>query len=698
MVVRYEILQLLGRTIANMQQISKWKILKSSRKSKTHLELIKLITLPIFLLFLVGVSSLLLQLKIYADEVPTREKIAQVLSNKGENSKIYDRNGELLYIFKDPIQDREYAEIWEIPPVVIAAVLAAEDEDFFRHEGIDYVATARGVMTTLTSGGENVVGGSTITQQLVKQTLLTNERTVDRKAKEAIIATMVEEQYDKMEILELYLNVTPYGGRVIGIKTAARTYFNKSLQNLTLNEAAFLVSLIQSPGEYSPLYSNDKEQAIILSDKRRRFVLQQILDNEHLVEYLKSGDLAALDFEAAKEQPSVTIPVSKTYTRAKIAKQIDTEIEFKTRTDFIRAPHFVFYVRDLLAKKPYNLTSEDLYSGGYQIYTTLDLDIQRITQRKLSEGVYNYGPQYGFENGAATVINAQTGEILAMVGSKGYNLQNDKSNKKFDPKVNVAIANQSLGSSLKPWVAYLAFDRANDKYKQYTKVVDESYSFLTPEGWYTPKNADGKFMGEMTIHQALLLSRNIPFLKIADDIGSWQLPELMTQIGYKKQNQYGLAAAIGGVDENLLDHTAAYTGLANGGSVKKHLAVLRILDNEGDVVFKGKKRVELKSLNIGSVAAVNNILGDRGFTAGTYSLKFIGSHKLAGKTGTSDNNRDTYYIGYSPALVVGVWTGNNDNTPMSANAFGSTTALPVWNGIMSEILANRPDYHVYGSY
>ncbi len=148
----------------------------------------------------------------------------------------------------------------------------------------------------------------------------------------------------------------------------------------------------------------------------------------------------------------------------------------------------------------------------------------------------------------------------------------------------------------------------------------------------------------------------------------------------------------------MLDHTAAYSGLANGGSVKKHVSVLRILNSNGERIYQGKKGVELKSLNVGSVAAVNNILGDRKFTAGTYYLKFIGNHKLAGKTGTSDNNRDTYYIGYNPKLVVGVWTGNNDNSPMVANAFGSTTALPVWNGIMNEILYYRPDYHVWGRY
>lgn len=686
--------------ITNKRNIPKWEILKKSYKSNNNnLELAKLITIPFVLFVCVALAALSAQAKVYADEIPTRESIQQILSDKGENSKIYDRTGKLLFTFKDPVQDREYAEFSEIPPEIIAAVLAAEDEDFFIHHGIDYLGAAKGVATTLSSNGENTVGGSTITQQLIKQTLLTADRTIDRKAKEAILALMVEQAYTKTQILEYYLNSTSYGGRVIGIKTAARTYFNKSLEELTLNEAAFLVSLVQSPGEYSPLFSKDKERAIELSTQRRRFVLNQILENEAILEYLKTGKLESLgrqqDYGPSQD---TNLPLNADYSGEFIEELKDQEVEFAPTEDEILAPHFVFYVRDILQEEPYNLTIDDLYTGGYKIHTSIDLGIQEIAERKVKEGVDIYGPGYGFENGALVTIDAQSGEILAMVGSKGYELTNDRNNKRFDPEVNSATSLHQLGSSLKPWVAYLAFDKKGEKYRRYTTVFDTPKTFQTDQGPYSPKNSDGKFRGEMSLNEAILTSRNLPFLKIADDLGAWQLPVFMQQIGYRKDTHYGLSAAVGGVDESLLDHTTAYTGLANGGSVKKSIAVLKIVDQSDTTIYTAQKGEQQFGLNGIAVSTVNAMLGDRRYSYGAYSLKFFDGMKLAGKTGTSENNRDTFYMGYGPKLVTGVWLGNNDNTPMVGNAYGINTALPVWSGYMREVMQKYPQYREYGSY
>jgi penicillin-binding protein 1A len=679
--------------IAKMRNIPKWFLAKNGKKSKNSLELVKLFGLAVTTIVVFTFAIALIQLKSYADEIPTKFKIDQILKNKGENSKIYDKHGKLLYIFKDPIQDREYAEFKEIPATIIAAALAAEDEEFFLHQGIDYLATAKAAVTTISSGGSVTIGGSTITQQLVKQTLLTSERSLDRKAKEAIISLMVENGYSKEQILEFYLNTTSYGGRVIGIKTAARTYFQKDLNELTLNEAAFLIGLVQSPGEYSPLFSANKEQAKKLSDNRRKYVLRQISENSQLLAYLNQGNIGLLKIDSIYWSPAETASARfNKYTTEKVLALNATGVKFKRSVDFIRAPHFVFYIRDILQTKPYNLSLSELYSGGYQIYTSLDYGMQKIAEVKLRQGVDTYGPAHGFTNGALVSIDARTGEILTMVGSKGYSLRKQKY-KRFDPKVNVAIARQSLGSSLKPWVAYLGFE--TNSFTPYSIVADTPHTF---PGGYRPKNSDGRFFGMMTVSQALLLSRNLPMLRMLNTIGDWRLAKLMPELGYQKKNNYGLAAAIGGVDETLLDHVGAYTGFANGGKVLRKVPILRIKDPSGKVIFKAKKGSVLKQLDQRSVSEVNGILGDKSFSSGAYGWKFIGGQQLGGKTGTSDNNRDTYYIGYGPKIVTGIWSGNNDNSPLSGSAFGVTTSLPIWNSYMSAIFAAYPEYSTYGSY
>jgi penicillin-binding protein 1A len=530
------------------------------------------------------------------------------------------------------------------------------------------------------------VGGSTITQQLVKQTLLTNDRTIERKIKEAILTIILEREYTKDQILELYLNSSNFGGRVQGIKTAARAYFNKELADLAVNEAAFLMGLVQSPGELSPLYASDRERATELSNSRRVYILDQIKENPALLAYLNSENTGYLS-----EPYNQVYPIAVDYTQEDILAMQEDHLEFAPPSDMLRAAHWVFYVRDILQQEPYNLSLHDLYNGGYQIITSLDLRIQDIAEQKVREGVANYG-YLGFQNASLVTIDARNGEILAMVGSKGYNLPNDKNNKRFDPKVNVAIAEQSLGSSLKPWVAYLAF--TTNRYYPWTETDDKEVTFY---GTYKPKNFDGRFLGVMSVKTALLQSRNLPWLQIAYDLGDWQLPRLMTEVGYNKTNQYGLAAVIGGVNESLLSHTAAYTGFANGGTVLAPVPILNINNAKGKEIFKADLKV-LKELNRNAIQTVNDILGDKYYRGSGNYLKFFGNNKLAGKTGTSDNNRDAYYMGYNPKIVTGVWVGNNDNSPMSRNAYGSSTALPIWRSYMQTLLAHHPKFAEAGSY
>jgi penicillin-binding protein 1A len=673
----------MARMIAKNKNISKLILIKNKKVRHgykyLYLLLALIILIPAGLLF----ASVIL-VNSYISEVPSKEKIQAILSERTENSKIYDRHGNLLYIFKDPHQDREYADFVEIPPSVIVAALAAEDKDFFIHSGIDYIASVNGLITSVFS--DQRVGGSTITQQLIKQTVLSSKQTIDRKIKEALIATILEEDYSKVQILEYYLNSSSFGGRVVGIKTAAQAYFNKPLSKITLNEAAFLMALVRSPGEYSPLFAKDTELALNLVNQRRKFILDQIQNNSRLIHYWQTKNMEVLK-EYVVSEDKITAQVRK-----EITDLHNKNVTVRATTDILQAPHWVFYIRDILAKAPYNLSLNELYNGGYSIHTSLDLNLQNIAQQEVARGVANNGWRYGFQNASLVMVSAETGEILVMVGSKGYSLPKNPNNKKFDPKTNAATSLQLLGSSLKPWVAYLAFETG--WYNDRTIVPDTPQTFF---GGYRPRNADGRFLGSMDIRRALLLSRNLPFLKISNNIGAWKLPELMKKIGYRPNNNYGLAATIGGVDETLLDHTGAYTGFANGGRVMQLKPILKIVNQDNKVVFNAKTTVK-HQLNGRAVAMVNNILGDKSYRPGGYAAKFIGGQKVAGKSGTTDKNKDNLYMGYGPKFVTGVWVGNNDNSNLAGNAYGLNTALPIWNSFMRRAFAVAPWLGVYGRY
>lgn len=634
------------------------------------------------LIIFATVGLIAIQLSTYLKDLPTEESIRAQLAVQDENSRIYDRNGVLLFTFKNPYQDREYASFSELPPSVILATLAAEDKDFFIHSGIDYVATLSAVVRTVSSGGDEKAGGSTITQQLIKQTLLTSTQTVERKIKEAFLSQVVEQMYTKEEILEYYLNTSSFGGRVIGIKTAAKAYFNKSLSQLDLNEAAFLVGLVRSPGEYSPLYSKDKERALQLANERRQFILEQIILNPRLLAYWSDKELTTLRKlipEQIENKPNVEQLISKDLTIAPVQETL-------------LAPHWVFYIRDVLAQAPHNISLDQLYNGGYDIYTSLDINIQQMAEAEVLNGVNSLGGRFGFQNASLVSVNAQTGEVLAMVGSKGFNLPNNPADKRFDPQTNVATSLQQLGSSLKPWVTYLGF--VSGKYNDNTIILDSAKTFA---GGYRPKNADSRFYGAMTVRRALLLSRNLPFLRMSEDIGAWRLPDLMSKIGYRQNTGYGLAATIGGVDETLLSHAGAYTGLANGGTVLALKPVLNIKDRTGKIIFEAQNRSVLE-LDRRAVASVNNILGDKSYRVGAYNGKFIGNYKLAGKSGTSDQNKDNLYVGYSPKIVTAVWVGNNDNSSLARNAFGLNTALPIWRNFTARLFQYAGHLSDFGSY
>lgn len=604
-------------------------------------------------------------------QVPSDETISEAFQTKSQNSFLYDKHGTLLYTFKDPNVDREYLFQDEINDKIRLAVLAAEDKDFYIHHGMDYIAMLRGLVTSIS--GDQLVGGSTITQQLAKNTFLTNETTIERKIKEAILSAIIENEYEKEQILEYYLNTVPFGSRVTGLKTAAKVYFSKPVDQLSFNEISFLIGMVQSPTQLSPIYSFDQQKAWEANDARRNYILNQALSNYEFFDIILED-----------------IP-----TKEELEEYMSTDIEISPYFSDIKAPHYVFYIESILAEEPYNISRDELYTGGYKIHTTLDYNIQKIAENRLPGLVGQYGPRYGFDNAALMTIDPRNGAILAMQGSKDYWAKKDKSGR-FDPEVNVTLSSQNLGSSLKPFLAYMAFD--SGRYSRYSIIYDTPKTFA---GGYKPKNVDGRFLGPLTVDKALKYSRNLPFVKINDEVGVNAFNNLLKNLGYSNAEagaQYGLAASLGGVSETLYDHAFAYSTMASGGFKVEPYPISKIekIDSEEVREFKPKQE---RLLNEGAVRQVNRIIGDKSYRSDNHWMVYLGrNYKFAGKTGTTDYNKQNYYVGYSPRILTAVWTGNNNNDRMSSRAFGSTTAMPIWYEYTKNVLDKHPEYIEWGSW
>lgn len=644
-------------------------------KKRNHRERRSILAINLLLVFIglaVGFSFLSMELSSIYKELPNIDSIRDRLAQKTENSFIYDRNGTLLYTFKSPNVDREYLPSSEITDLVKLVAIAAEDKDFYKHHGVDYLATIKASIQSFTDSDSRIAGGSTLTQQLAKNTFLTSERSLIRKLKEVILSFVIESDYSKDQIMEYYLNTITFGSRVTGLKTAAKVYFSKTVAELNFNEVAFLISIVQSPNELSPLYTHDQEAAWKNNNQRRQYIINQVLTNYDYFGSILSNLPTKADLEGFKES---TVALNPSITD-------------------IKAPHFVFYVQSILSKPPYNISTGDLYTGGYHIYTTLDLKMQEIAEQEVLAGVNRLGGRYNFNNAALITIDPRNGDVLAMQGSKNYWASRDPGGK-FDPHVNVTLSSQNLGSSLKPFLTYLAF--SSKKYSRYTTILDTPQTFA---GGYQPKNVDGKFLGPMSIDTALKLSRNLPFVKILNQVGVSNFVGLLKQLGYTNANKgadYGLSAALGGVSETLFDHTYAYGTLANNGIRVTPRPITKIVNKEGKASEYAASSSRI--MNAGPASEVNRILGDKSYTASNHWMVTLsGAYKFAGKTGTTDNNKQNYYIGYSPALVTAIWAGNNNNVELRGDAFGSTTALPIWHRYTQRVLQQFPSYAVRGSY
>ncbi len=563
------------------------------------------------------------------------------------STKIYDRNGELLYkIYKD--KNRTPVALEKIPTQTRLATLAAEDAEFYSHPGFSIKGILRALIKNIKEG--EVSGGSTITQQLVKNALLSPEKTIVRKMKEIILAIRVEFTYSKDQILEMYLNEVSYGGTAYGIQEAAQYYFAKDVGKLSLAEAAYLAGLPKSPTKFSPFGQTPDAGFARQKDVLKLMTVNKFITNQE-------------EETSAAEKLNFASP------------QID-----------IKAPHFVMYVRGQLVDK---YGEEVVEKGGLDVFTTLDFPIQKMAEEVVATEVEKLKNLH-VGNGAALVLDPKTGQILAMVGSKDY------FDRKNDGNVNVTTRQRQPGSSIK--IVNYAYALSHG-FTPSSILSDSPVTFSVPgQPPYIPQNYDGEFRGAISLRSALAESRNIPAVKVLASYGVTNMLELGKKMGITTWNDpshYGLSLTLGGGDVKLIDLAQVYSVIANYGKRPEVTAILKVTNYQGKVLERESFDVAQDKQVIDSRVAylLIDILKDNGARApsfGSNSQLVIPKHpEVAVKTGTSNNLRDNLTLGFNQKYLVAVWVGNNDNSPMSRIASGITGAAPIFNNIMRRLLASE---------
>lgn len=621
------------------------KQLSPSEKKLRRIKTWRIIALSFCALVVLGIIAFFVMFIWFSRDLP---KPGEVIRREGYSSKIFDRNGELLYdLFEE--ERRQASKIEDIPDVLKNATIAIEDRDFYKHGGFDFLTIIRIPYNLIFR--KRVVGGSTLTQQLVKNALLTNERTIIRKFKELVLSIQIERKFSKDEILTMYLNEAPYGGNIWGIATAVENYFNKPMSELTIVESAFLAGLPQRPSVYSPYSARLDEAGEPYWKMRTQAVLKAMKDNGYINEEEQT--------QALEELKNLT---------------------FERSIAEIKAPHFVFYVQDQLEEM---FGEELLLKGGLKVTTTLDWSLQELTQAVVSEEVEAVA-KYDISNGAALVLQPQTGEILAMVGSKDY----------FDETVgqfNVTVDGlRQPGSAIKP-ITYLGMIRRG--FTPATMLMDVETTFMRNEleKPYTPKNYDGQFRGPVSLRQSLGSSLNIPAVKSLATVGLEEFLTLAYDMGIEtfepspeNLQRFGLALTLGGGEVYMLDLASAYSIFANGGRKIEAIAILKVENSDGQVLYEHKQTQGARVIDEGEAFLINHILSDnnaRLLAFGANSLLNTG-RPIAVKTGTTNDMKDNWTIGWSSEILVAAWVGNNDNTSMSYVASGITGASPIWRRII----------------
>jgi len=579
----------------------------------------------------------------YSKDLPSPTKVVR---RDGYSSKVYDRNGQVLYDIYDDGR-RDPITFGDIPDYLKKATIAVEDKDFYKHNGFDPLTPLRIIKNAFYFG--KITGGSTLTQQLTRTVLLSTDRTVTRKMKELILSIQIDGKYSKDEILGMYLNEVSYGGSSWGVGPAAEQYFNKPVKELNLAECAILAGLPQLPSVYSP-YSKTPTAYVA----RTQHVLTRMVEDGYISQALANE----------------TMEQVKNY-------------KFSDKNSTTKAPHFVFWIKDLLAAKYGEAVVE---GGGLKITTTLDLTLQDEAQKIVSEEV-DKTENLGISNGAAIVLDPTNGQVLAMVGSRDY------FSTKTDGNFNVVTqALRQPGSSIKP-ITYLAAIKKG--WTAATMIMDTPVTFPGTGGQkdYSPQNYNGKFNGPMSLRNALGNSINSTAVKTVAYVGVQNMLSLAYDMGIStleptKENlsKFGFAVTLGGAEVKMIDLAGAYSAFANGGQKVEPVGILKVEDKDGRVLEEYKPTSGKQVMTPQEAFIISNILSDnsaRELTFGAVNALQIPGRQVAAKTGTTNDKKDNWTIGWSPNLLTAVWVGNNNNTSMGKLVSGVSGAAPIWKRIMN---------------
>ena len=641
-----------------------------ANKKRLTLKIIGILLLAFFLFSLWGLAVVAKMTR----ELPNPEQF--VSRQLDQTTKIYDRTGEVLLYEVHGTEKRTVVPFEDIPEYVKQATLAAEDQSFYQHPAFDWRAIVRAVIVDIIKG-EYAQGASTITQQLAKNAFLTSEKKISRKVKELILAYWIEQRYSKDEILNLYLNQIPYGSNAYGIEAASQMFFSKEAKNLSLAEAAMTAAILQAPSYYSPWGYHTDELV-----QRKNHVINEMYE------------LGFID-EEEKE------------------RAVNIEVVFSEQSiGSIKSPHFVMMVKDYLIDK----YGEDMVEkGGLKITTTLDWDLQQKAEESIKEGAQRNTELYNGRNASLVAEDPKTGQILALVGSKDYFGDSEPegcvSGKTCQFEGNFNVASQGLrqpGSSFKPFAYLTAFEQG---YTPSTVVFDVPTEFstridacpITNINFYDenklcfhPGNFDHIFRGPVNLRNALSQSINIPSVKVLYLAGLSNTIQTSQKLGITTLNdlsRFGLSLVLGGGEVKLTELVGAYSVFANDGAKNSQTFILEVKDSKNKVLEKyseeSKQVVEAQYVRL-----LNNVLSDiearSPLFQNSLNLTVFPDREVALKTGTTNDYRDAWTIGYTPSLVVGVWAGNNNNQPMQSQGSSILAALPIWHDFMSKALEGRP--------
>ncbi len=619
----------------------------------------------VFLLAIVaGIGFFIFSLR----DLPRPEKFSEGIIS--QSTKIYDRTGQILLYEIAGAEKRTLVKLDTLPEYLKKAVLTTEDRSFYQHKGIDIKAILRAVIFDLKLG-KPAQGGSTISQQLIRNYFLTLNKTIKRKTQEIILAMSLEKQYGKDQIFEWYLNIVPFGSNIYGVETASQTFFKKPAAELSLAQSAILTAMIKSPSYFWPYGSHQDEL----------FARKDYILNEMAKENLISQEQA----DAAKQE----------------------KIEFnQAGLNPIKAPHFSMFIKNYLEQK---YGTSFLERSGLKVITSLDIELQEKAEKIVAEQIEALKYTKG-NNAALVALSPKNGEVLAMVGSKAYFASSTPDgctpgvNCKFDPQTNVAISARQPGSAFKPIVYAKAFWMG---YSPSTTVWDAATEFNTncsPSAnqtkdkygldCYNPGNYDGKFKGLISLRNALAQSRNMPAVKTLYLVGLPNALDMAKQLGITTlidTKRYGLALVLGGGEVTPLELTSAYSVFANDGFKNPTNFILKITDKDGNVLEQ-ENTESYRVLPAQAAREINDVLSDNNARApmfGYNSSLYLPDYNSAAKTGTTQNNKDAWCVGYTTNLAVGVWVGNNDNSSMT-NSGGVSSAGPIWKRFMLEVLPQFP--------